>query len=68
MEPHVDIDLICHFGRLKNIDLSQRGIYFIQVKMFYGFNSSQSVYPVGVFSAPSTLDCFVGTQRVPFNA
>jgi len=64
MEASVDFDIIAHFGKLKNIDLSQRGIYYIQVKLFYGHDAKQVVNPVGVFSAPSTVDSFVKSLRV----
>ena len=64
MEAAVDFDIIAHFGKLRNIDLSQRGIYYVQLKLFYGHDSKQLVNPVGVFSAPSTVDSFVKSMRV----
>ena len=61
----IDFDLICHLGALKNMDIWERGLYFLQVTMKYGWDSRQTVAPVAVFSAPSTLDSYVGNQRVP---
>ena len=60
----VDFDLICHLGALKNVDIWERGLYFMQVTMKYGWDLRHTVVPVAVFSAPSTLDSFVGSQRV----
>ena len=58
----IDFDLMLHFGTLKNIDIYEKGIYFIQVTMKYGYDCRQKVAPVGVFSAPSMYDSFVGVS------
>ena len=59
----IDFDLLLHFGSLKNIDIYERGIYFIQVTIKYGHDCRHKVAPVGVFSAPSTYDSFVGVSK-----
>ena len=58
----IDFDLMLHLGSLSNIDIYEKGIYFIQVTMKYGYDDRQKVAPVGVFSAPSTYDSFVGVS------
>ena len=59
----VDFDLMLHFGSLHNVDIYEKGIYFIQVTMKYGYDGRQKVAPVGVFSAPSMYDSFVGVSE-----
>ena len=58
------VELILHLGFIKNIDLWQQGIYCIQISLLAGRDSTL-LAPVGIFSAPSRIDSYVGTQRIP---
>ena len=61
MKASLEIDLLLHLGEFFNANLLERGIYRIRVSMACG---NQRVVPVGMFTAPSTLDSFVGEQTV----
>lgn len=63
MNASIDIDLLAHLGEFKNVDLLQRGKYCVQVGLFYG-EQKIKIIPVGIFSAPSSINSFVGEQRV----
>lgn len=63
MNASIDIDLLAHLGDFKNVDLLQRGKYCIQVGLYYG-DQKIKIIPVGIFSAPSSTNSFVGDQRV----
>jgi hypothetical protein len=63
MNASIDIDLLAHLGDFKNVDLLQRGKYCIQVGLYYG-DQRIKIIPVGIFSAPSSTNSFVGDQRV----
>ena len=58
------VELLLHLGFIKNIDLWQQGIYCIQISLLAGRDSTL-LAPVGIFSAPSRIDSYVGTQRIP---
>ena len=58
------VELLLHLGFIKNIDLWQQGIYCIQISLLAG-RESTLLAPVGIFSAPSRIDSYVGTQRIP---
>jgi Putative serine esterase (DUF676)/Protein FAM135 len=60
----VDYDIIVHLGTLRNVDMSSRGVYMIHLTLLYGYDMRCLISPVGIFSAPSTLDSFVDEQRV----
>lgn len=65
MEASIDIELIAHLGEFRNIDLSQKGIYAVELGLYYGAVApSKKIVPVGLFSAPSTLDSYVDGQKV----
>ena len=49
----VDFDIIIHFGKLENIDLMSRGIYFIQATLLYGFDQRNVIAP-GILQCIST--------------
>lgn len=57
----MEIDLLLHLGEFFNANLLERGVYRIRISMACG---TQRVVPVGMFTAPSTLDSFVGDQSV----
>ncbi len=59
----LDFDVVVHFGHLENVDMSQTGIYIVQVSLFYGEDGIK-IAPIGVFSAPSTLESHIDTQKV----
>lgn len=59
----LDFDIVAHLGYVKNVDLLTKGIYMVQIKLFYGMNG-KSVAPVGMFSSPSTLKSEVQGQTV----
>jgi hypothetical protein len=63
MKGSLEIDLLVHLGKFVNIDLLQRGIYFIEVALFYGYDKKR-ISPVGLFSSPSHLDSHVGEVLV----
>ena len=50
----LSVDLIVHFGFIKNIDLWQQGIYCLQITLLAG-RENTLVAPIGIFSAPSRL-------------
>ena len=58
------VELILHLGFIKNIDLWQQGVYCIQITLLAGRDTTL-LAPVGIFSAPSRIDSYVGTQRIP---
>ena len=64
---NLDFDFVAHLGYVKNVDLLTKGIYMVQIKLFYGLNGT-TVAPVGMFSSPSTLRSEVQGQtvRLPF--
>jgi hypothetical protein len=64
MDCSIDIDLFVHLGDIINIDLLQRGIYVIEVSLFYGLEKKKIV-PIGLFSSPSHLDSHVGDTKIP---
>lgn len=64
MAANLDFDLIVHLGYLENVDLSQTGIYVVQVTLMYGEDGTR-IAPVGLFSAPSKLESTIGPQRIP---
>ena len=65
---NLDFDIVAHLGYVKNVDLLTKGIYMVQIKLYYGLNGT-TVAPVGMFSSPSTLRSEVQGQtvRVTFN-
>jgi hypothetical protein len=63
MKASIEIDLLVHLGKFLNIDLLQRGIYSIEITLFYG-NDRKRISPVGLFSSPSNLDSHVGDVLV----
>ena len=54
MEASIDIDLCCHLGFIKSIDMLDRGFYYIEISLLYS-NNIVPIAPVGCFSAASTL-------------
>lgn len=54
-----EFELLIHLGRIRNVDLQHRGVYVIQLRLSH---ESQSYPPSGNFSAPSTLDSYVGDR------
>ena len=58
------VELCVHLGFIKNIDLWQQGVYCVQVTVLAGKRSTV-LAPVGIFSAPSRIDSYVGPQRIP---
>ncbi len=65
MEVCLDLEVICHFGYVKNIDITEQGFYFIEVSLEYGNGADKTVVsPVGYFSAPSTLNSKVRKMTV----
>lgn len=54
MEVSIDLDICCHLGFIKSIDILDRGFYYIEISLNYG-SSSLPIAPVGCFSAASTL-------------
>ena len=75
LEAELDLDIVTHLGYVKNIDLAQKGIYSIQISLFYGNEISKHVSknyksegvriaPIGLFSAPTSLDSYVDRQKV----
>ena len=58
------VELCVHLGFIKNIDLWQQGVYCVQVTVLAGTRSTL-LAPVGIFSAPSRIDSYVGPQRIP---
>jgi hypothetical protein len=67
---NIDLDILCHLGFVKNIDLSNRGIFYIQVSLIYGEKpgvEGLKISPVGLFSAPSTLDSHINGASIASN-
>ena len=63
MKADLDFDIVAHLGYLRNIDLLCKGIYIVQVKLYYGLNG-RLIAPVGMFSSPSTVASVVQSQTV----
>ena len=59
----LDFDIVAHLGYVKNVDLLTKGIYMMQIQLFYGMNGRR-VAPVGMFSSPSSLRSEVQGQTV----
>eukprot|EP01031_Cornospumella_fuschlensis_P025969 gene25969-31360_t len=55
MEASIDLDFLVHFGRFKNIDLSQKGLYRLEVVLTVN-NGTKPIAPIGLFSSSSTLE------------
>eukprot|EP01038_Epipyxis_sp_PR26KG_P010970 gene10970-14734_t len=60
----LDFDVVAHLGYVRNIDLLQKGLYIIQVTLHYGKEGTR-IAPVGLFSAPSTLQSYVKDRPLP---
>lgn len=54
MEVSIDLDVCCHLGFVKSIDMLDRGFYYIEVSLSYA-DRLLPIAPVGCFSAASTL-------------
>ena len=68
MLAEIDLNVILHLGRFRNVDLPTRGIYYIEAALYCGCApvtaSSVQITPIGMFSAPQTLDSFVKRQTL----
>ncbi len=62
-EAEIDIEVAAHLGLFKNVDLLQKGVYAIRIKMAYG-RPDRTIVPTGLFSAPSSVDSFVDDHAV----
>ncbi len=72
MESSIDFDVVVHLGCLENIDLATRGVYYLELVLFYGKPSNYKknknyikITPVGMFSAPTTIQSNVKGQAIP---
>jgi hypothetical protein len=63
MRADLDFDVVAQLGYVQNIDTYQKGLYKIQISLYYGKNGVK-VAPVGLFSAPSVLNSNVRHQQV----
>lgn len=59
----LDFDIVVHLGFLRNIDLLSKGVYAVQIKLYYGLDGNL-IAPVGMFSSPSTICSSVQGQTV----
>ena len=71
MISNIELDVVCHLGYIKNISLLSRGAYYIQATLLHGGNdittATTKVAPIGSFSAPTTIDSYVGNQKIPIS-
>lgn len=63
MEASIDLDFLVHFGRFKNVDLAQKGLYRLEVVLTVN-NSPKPIAPIGLFSSASTLESYVDDVKV----
>jgi hypothetical protein len=62
-EAEIDVEIAAHLGLFRNVDLLQKGVYAIRLKMAYG-RPDRTIVPTGLFSAPSSVDSFVDDHAV----
>jgi hypothetical protein len=63
MKADLDFDIVAHFGFFRNVDLLSKGLYVVQVRLYYGLEGNL-IAPVGMFSSPSTVCSIVQDQTV----
>jgi hypothetical protein len=63
MKADLDFDIVAHFGYFRNVDLLSKGLYVVQVRLYYGLEGNL-IAPVGMFSSPSTVCSIVQDQTV----
>ena len=63
MKADLDFDIVIHLGFVRNVDLLNKGLYVVQVRLFYGLDG-KIVSPVGMFSSPSSIASDVHGQAV----
>lgn len=51
----VSVDICCHLGFIRNVDLASRGFYFVEVELRSGREDGPIIPPVRCFSCPSTI-------------
>ena len=59
----VDFDIVLHLGYVRNLDMSEKGLYILQISLLCG-EIGKKIAPVGLFAAPSCLDSYVENQKV----
>lgn len=77
LDAELEFDIVAHLGYVKNIDLAQKGVYSIQMSLYYGNNFDKpgsrnnksqdkavKIAPIGLFSSPTSLDSYVASQKV----
>lgn len=62
-EAEIDVEIAAHLGLFRNVDLLQKGVYAVRLKMAYG-RPDRTIVPTGLFSAPSSVDSFVDDHAV----
>lgn len=62
-EAEIDVEIAAHLGLFRNVDLLQKGVYAVRLKMAYG-RPERTIVPTGLFSAPSSVDSFVDDHAV----
>lgn len=60
----IDFEIAVHLGEFKNINLSQKGIYAVRIRLLYG-PQRRPIMPTGLFSAPSSLDSQTNEHQIP---
>ena len=55
MNVSLSIDVACHLGKVRNIDLMSRGFYYVEISLAYCDQPRSLISPIRCFSAPSTL-------------
>jgi DNA-directed RNA polymerase subunit N (RpoN/RPB10) len=52
---YVALDICCHLGFIRNVDLASRGFYFVEIQLCVGREDGTVIAPVRCFSCPSTI-------------
>lgn len=63
MKADLDFDIVAHLGFVRNVDLLNKGIYVVQIRLYYEVEG-KLVAPVGMFSSPSSVGSEVQSQEV----